>query len=103
MIFKPATDQSNLQHEPELEGINLASALNRLVSGVVAHIVELILKFTIFYILTVTKFNVNSPVEKDRWHLQSCTGARDPANKILRKLLPRIKATVQTKAKCYGF
>ena len=26
---------------------------------------------------------MNSPVEKDRWHLQSCTGAKDPAIKMI--------------------
>ena len=32
-----------LEHEPKFEGINFASALHRLVSSVIAHIVELVL------------------------------------------------------------
>ena len=30
----------------------------------------------------VSQIKSNSLVERDRWHLQSCTGAKDPATKI---------------------
>ena len=89
-------EKAYLEHEPKFEGINFASTLHRLVSSVIAHIVELVLilwrccrrknhkihKYKYISIVKDQDSRETSPAGKDKWHLQSCTGAKVPEIEI---------------------